>query len=77
MFTQYAPNLSLGSENSMFWFPMCMTIIFGITFATFLTLVIVPVLFLAVERLKWYIYTTKEERANLKIGSEKVTIINN
>lgn len=76
MFASYAPNISIGSENAIFWFPMCITIIFGITFATFLTLIIVPVLFLGVERLKYYIYTSKEERQQTKIENS-VDDINN
>ncbi len=52
----YSPNLSIGGDMTMFWGPMSWTIIFGITFATFLTLIIVPVMFLLVERLKAKIY---------------------
>jgi multidrug efflux pump len=65
LFTKYDPNIYVGGENVIFWGPMSWTIIYGITFATFLTLVIVPVMFLGVERLKYYIYTTKEQRAEL------------
>lgn len=62
LFTHYDPNVYIGGENVVFWGPMSWTIIFGITFATFLTLVIVPVMFLGVERLKYYLYTTKAQR---------------
>ncbi|MDT0631932.1 efflux RND transporter permease subunit [Rubrivirga litoralis] len=43
--TELDPNLAFGSENTQFWGPMGSTIISGLTFATFLTLVIVPVLY--------------------------------
>ena len=46
------PNVYIGGDNVMFWGPMSKTIIFGLTFATFLTLVFVPVLFLQIEKLK-------------------------
>jgi len=59
LFTDYAPNFYIGGENKMFWGPMAWTIIFGVTFATFLTLIIVPVMYLGVERLKFYIYDKK------------------
>lgn len=56
LFKSYNAHVYLGGENVVFWGPMSWTIIFGITFATFLTLIVVPVMFLGVERLKYYIY---------------------
>lgn len=47
------PSISLGGDNVIFWGPMAWTIIFGLTFATFLTLVIVPVCFYLALRLKY------------------------
>ncbi len=41
----FDPAFQFGSENTQFWGPMGTTIISGLTFATFLTLVIVPVLY--------------------------------
>ncbi len=52
LFKSYSPNITIGGENTIFWGPMSWTIVFGITFATFLTLVIVPVMFLLAEKLK-------------------------
>lgn len=45
-FTFYDPDFYMGGDNVIFWGPMSWTIIFGLTFATFLTLVIVPVMYL-------------------------------
>jgi len=42
----------IGAENSAFWRPMGVAIIFGLTISTFLTLVIVPTMFSAVEEVK-------------------------
>jgi multidrug efflux pump len=39
------PNFYIGGDQSKFWGPLAWTIIFGLTFSTFLTLVIVPVMF--------------------------------
>jgi len=42
LFENFDPQLYMGGDNVAFWGPMSWTIIFGLTFATFLTLVIVP-----------------------------------
>lgn len=52
-FAEGDPNISIGGDNVIFWGPMSWTIIFGLTFATFLTLVIVPVMFYLALRLKY------------------------
>lgn len=38
----FNPQLFFGGDNTAFWGPMAWTVIFGLTFATFLTLIIVP-----------------------------------
>ncbi len=43
------PAFSIGSQNTQFWGPMGTAIISGLTFATFLTLVIVPVMYSAFD----------------------------
>ena len=45
------PNIYFGGDNAIFWGPMAWTVIFGLIFATFLTLIIVPVMYLLVDRL--------------------------
>jgi multidrug efflux pump subunit AcrB len=52
LLTQLNPNFYIGGENVAFWGPMGWAIIFGLTFATFLTLVIVPILYFVVQRFK-------------------------
>jgi len=59
LFTEFNPHFYIGGENVAFWGPMSWTIIFGLTFATFLTLVIVPVLFDLIIKLKGRIYKHK------------------
>jgi len=49
--TDFAPNFQIGSENTQFWGPMGTAIISGLTFGTFLTLVIVPVMYSAFDSL--------------------------
>ena len=38
----FDPHIYFGGDNVSFWGPMSWTVIFGLSFATFLTLVIVP-----------------------------------
>ena len=52
LFTEFDPKIYLGGDNTIFWKPMSLTIIYGLTFATFLTLVIVPVMFYLLNRAK-------------------------
>ena len=52
LFTEFNPQFYIGGENVAFWGPMSWTIIFGLTFATFLTLIIVPVMFSMLNNLK-------------------------
>lgn len=48
-FRSFDPQFQFGSENTAFWGPMGIAIISGLTFATFLTLVVVPVLYSAFD----------------------------
>lgn len=65
--TTLNPHLSLGGDNVAFWGPLAWTIIFGLTFATFLTLLIVPVMFYLVSKLKIRRRTRKLEKQKLKM----------
>ena len=49
--SEYDADFYLGGDNVAFWGPMSWTIIFGLTFATFLTLIIVPVMYLFFARI--------------------------
>ena len=46
LFTNLDPQFFLGGDSVVFWGPLSWTIIFGLTFATFLTLVVVPAMYL-------------------------------
>ena len=56
LFSSYDPNIFLGGDNNMFFAPMAWTIIYGLTFATFLTLVILPSVYLLAYKFKVWIY---------------------
>ena len=52
LITELNPNFYIGGENVAFWGPMGWAIIFGLTFATFLTLVVVPILYFLSNKIK-------------------------
>ena len=45
LFTSFEPHLHFGGDNVAFFGPLSWTIIFGLTFATFLTLIMIPVMY--------------------------------
>jgi len=50
--TDLNPHIYVGGDNVRFWGPLAWTIIFGLSYATILTLVMVPVMFYGVSKLK-------------------------
>jgi len=52
LFSEFNPKIYMGGDNVIFWGPLAWTVIFGLIVATFLTLIIVPVLFNIVYRIK-------------------------
>ena len=52
LLSEFDPQIYYGGFNADFWGPMAWTVIFGLTFATFLTLVVVPVMYLIVDKVK-------------------------
>jgi len=56
LFSEYDANIYFGGDNNIFFAPLSWAIIYGLTFATFLTLVIIPALYLLMHRLKVWIY---------------------
>jgi multidrug efflux pump subunit AcrB len=52
MFSELNPHIFFGGDNAVFWKPLSWTIIFGLLFAFFMTLVIVPSMYLIAERLR-------------------------
>jgi len=52
LFTEFNPHIYLGGDSVAFWGPLSWTMIFGLGFSTFLTLVLVPAMYLLNEKLK-------------------------
>lgn len=55
MFSQFDANFYLGGDNVIFWGPLAWAVIYGLIIATFLTLIIVPLLFFIVYRIKLWV----------------------
>ena len=64
--TDLNPHLYIGGDNVIFWGPLAWTIIFGLTYATILTLVMVPVMFFLVKRTKYFLRDRRERRKALE-----------
>jgi len=62
MFTQLNPQIHFGGDNVMFWGSLSWTIIFGLSFATFLTLLFVPAMYLLAYIMKVRIKRRKSNR---------------
>ena len=67
LFTEYDANIFFGGDNVMFFGPMSWTIIYGLTFATFLTLIVVPVMYLLLYQIKMWTVNTLGARYNSDI----------
>lgn len=52
LFSELNPHIFFGGDNAVFWKPLSWTIIFGVMFAFFMTLILVPGMYLITERLK-------------------------
>jgi multidrug efflux pump len=52
LFTHLRPNIFFGGDSVVFWGPLSWTIIFGLILSFFLTLIMVPSMYLIAERLK-------------------------
>lgn len=51
LLSDFDPQFYVGGDNAAFWGPMAWTVIFGLTFATIITLVLVPVMYLLTDKL--------------------------
>ncbi|SFN52068.1 Multidrug efflux pump subunit AcrB [Bizionia echini] len=55
LFSELDANIYMGGDNVVFWGPLAWTVIYGLLIATFLTLIVVPVLFFLSMQLKmWF-----------------------
>jgi hypothetical protein len=66
LYSRLRPDLYWGGEQAAWWGPMAIAVIAGLTFATFLTLVILPVLHSVLDDFKTFM------RIHLRQSSDKM-----
>lgn len=52
LFSEFNPHIYFGGDNVVFWGPLAWTVIYGLVVATFLTLIVVPILFFLITKFK-------------------------
>jgi len=56
LFTEFNPHIYFGGDNVAFWGPLSWTMIYGLGFGTFLTLILVPCIYYLNEKFKSRVY---------------------
>ncbi len=64
------PQIFIGGDNTALWGPMAWTIIYGIIFATFLTLVVVPAMYWLAFRAKYALHQMKNKPKSVPATAE-------
>ncbi|AYN66270.1 efflux RND transporter permease subunit [Euzebyella marina] len=72
LFSEFNPKIYVGGDNVVFWGPLAWTVIFGLLVATFLTLIIVPVLFNIVYRIKIWVRGTNKKTEKVETPTAEV-----
>ncbi|GGG08385.1 efflux RND transporter permease subunit [Pontibacter amylolyticus] len=67
LFTEFKANFFMGGDSAAFWGPLAWTIIFGLGFATIITLLIVPVMYLLNEKLRAKVKGERKPAGGVKI----------
>lgn len=62
LFQSLNPKIFFGGDSVVFWGPLSWTIIFGLSFATFLTLVVVPAMYLISENIRQWWTNRKKDK---------------
>ena len=65
LFSEFDPNIYMGGDNVIFWGPLAWTVIYGLFIATFLTLIVVPILFYLVTKFKMWLYSNRVAKYNI------------
>ncbi len=72
LLNDFNPRISFGGDMASMWSPMSWTVIFGLTFATFLTLVIVPIMYrLSILAKKSMLKITHKDKNRIIYNSNK------
>jgi multidrug efflux pump subunit AcrB len=72
LFSEFDANIYFGGDNVIFWGPLAWTVIYGLIVATFLTLIVVPVLFFLAMQLKMWFHKKQMPIENLESQSYSI-----
>jgi multidrug efflux pump len=71
LFSEFDPKIYMGGDNVIFWGPLAWTVIYGLIIATFLTLIVVPVLFYLAMRLKMWFHEKRNQSAETSLEAQE------
>jgi len=75
LFTHFKPHIYFGGDNVAFWGPLSWTMIFGLGFATVITLILVPCMYLIRYKMKAGIAERRERRAQRDVREREVATV--
>ena len=67
LFSEFDANIYMGGDNVIFWGPLAWTVIYGLFIATFLTLIVVPILFYLITKFKMWLYSNRAAKYSKKV----------
>ena len=74
LFSEFNPNIYIGGDNVVFWGPLAWTVIYGLLIATFLTLIVVPILFFLSIRFKMWLNSKINSTKRVEIKNQGIVI---
>lgn len=69
LFSEFDANIYFGGDNVIFWGPLAWTVIYGLIVATFLTLIIVPLLFYIAIRIKMWVHSKRSSSEEVETSN--------
>ena len=72
LFSEFNPHIYVGGDNVVFWGPLAWTVIYGLFVATFLTLIVVPILFYLITRFKMWLYKNRAAKYTKELPKHAV-----
>jgi len=74
LFSHFAPHIYFGGDNVAFWGPLSWTMIFGLGFATIITLILVPCMYLIRFNIKAGVAARRQRRADREAREQEVKL---
>ncbi|GAA4972365.1 efflux RND transporter permease subunit [Algibacter aquimarinus] len=71
LFSEFDANIYMGGDNVIFWGPLAWTVIYGLFIATFLTLIVVPILFYLITKFKMWLYSNRAAKYSKQVITQE------